>query len=227
MLLTGASGRLGTSIIEMIDDQLDIIALTHRRELQTASRDTTIFDVDSGHRKKPSVRSIRCDLSSEKEIDSVIKVITSLVDKIDYVIYAAGDLRFLGPTTDALSLADDIRKQFELNVLAPALVCSALFNYQWKHISENCQSASVLIVSSLSGSKTFPGVGQGFYAASKAAVNMLVGHMANEYGRYAISVNGLLPNSFPGLLDTKIVASHALRILSGGSSGQLFKIDGQ
>ena len=224
LLLTGASGRLGTSVIELVNGQLDIIALTHCDGLQTASRNAGLFDVDHGRYERSSVRAVRCDLTSENEVTSTIRVITSLVDSIDYVINAAGDLRFLGSTTDAMMIAADVRKQFELNVLAPTLICSALFHHQWKQIPVKSQKASILLVSSLSGAQAFLGSEQGFYAASKAAINMLATHMASEYGRYGIAVNALLPNSFPSIVDTKVVASHALKIVSEGQSGSLFKL---
>jgi NAD(P)-dependent dehydrogenase (short-subunit alcohol dehydrogenase family) len=153
-----------------------------------------------------------------------MQTITSLVDSIDYVINAAGDLRFLGSTTDAIMIAADIRRQFELNVLAPTLICSALFHHQWKQIPVESRKVSVLLVSSLSGAQPFLGTEQAFYAASKAAINMLATYMASEYGRYGVSVNALLPNSFPGIVDTKVVASHALKIIGEGNTGNLFKI---
>jgi NAD(P)-dependent dehydrogenase (short-subunit alcohol dehydrogenase family) len=224
LLLTGASGRLGTSLLELIDGQLDVIALTHRTELQMASRNATLFDVEGGLQKRPSVRTVRCDLTSEDEITRTIRTITSLVDSIDYVINAAGDLRFLGSTMDAMIIAADVRRQFELNVLAPTLICSALFHYQWKQMPVEGRKVSVLLVSSLSGAQPFFGAEQAFYAASKAAINMLATYMAAEYGRYGISVNALLPNSFPNIVDTKVVASHALKIIGEGNTGNLFKL---
>jgi NAD(P)-dependent dehydrogenase (short-subunit alcohol dehydrogenase family) len=224
LLLTGASGRLGTALIELIDGQLDVIALTHRSGLQTASRNAPLFDVEGGHRDRPSVRTVQCDLTSEDDVTSTIRVVTSLIDGIDYVINAAGDLRFLGSTTDAMMIAADVRRQFELNVVAPTLLCSALFHHQWKHLPIEGRKVSVLLVSSLSGAQPFLGTEQAFYAASKAALNMLATYMAAEYGRYGISVNALLPNNFPGIVDTKVVASHALKIISEGTTGNLFKL---
>jgi NAD(P)-dependent dehydrogenase (short-subunit alcohol dehydrogenase family) len=221
---TGATGRLGTTLIEMIDGQLDVIAITHRTELQTASRSTSLFDIETGCYERPSVRSVRCDLSSEQEILRTIQTVTSLSENIDYVINAAGDLRFLGSTTDAMMIANDVRQQFELNVLAPTLICSTLFHYHWKQKPVEERRASILLVSSLSGAQAFLDSEQGFYAASKAAISMLAKHMAVEYGRYGISVNALLPNSFPGAVGTRIVASHALKIISERQSGNLFKI---
>jgi NAD(P)-dependent dehydrogenase (short-subunit alcohol dehydrogenase family) len=225
LLLTGGSGQLGTAILDLLGDQLDVIALTHASGLSTASQEASVFDLEAGQQKKPFVRTVACDLTSEEQIVKTIQDIVSIGPRIDYVIAAAGDGRFLGPTTDALMLLGDVRRQFDLHVFAPALICSALFHYQWKHLPVEGRTTSVLLISSLAGSELFKKSDQGFYAASKAATNMLVMHMADEYGRYGIAVNALAPNSFPSLVDTRVVASNALSIISRGVTGKLFKID--
>src|SRR5207249_4084919 len=126
--------------------------------------------------------------------------------------------------SDALVIAKEARKQFEINLFAPALICSALFHCQWKNVPVREQEVSVLHISSLSGVELFQNCGQGFYAATKAALNMLAMHMASEYGKYGIRVNALAPNSFPSAVSTEIVASNALKILSSDATGQVFKI---
>jgi NAD(P)-dependent dehydrogenase (short-subunit alcohol dehydrogenase family) len=224
LLLTGASGKLGTAIIELLGDRFDVIALIHRTPLNNASRQASVFDVHSGHQLKPFVRTIACDLAAEGEIVKTIKDIAALGPRIDYVINAAADARFLGPTTDTMTFLNDVRAQFDLNVYAPALICSALFHYQWKHFPVEGRVTSVLLISSISGTELFKNTDQGFYAASKAAINMLVMHMADEYGRYGIAVNGLAPNRFPGIVETNMVASTALSIIGSSATGKLYKI---
>jgi len=222
--LTGAAGQLGTAIIDLVGDQLDVIALVHRNSTLKREEGTVSFDATSGERRVGLVRTLTCDLTSQQQTTDVMHSLASLVPSIDYVVNAAGDGRFLGPTTDAVVLAEDARRQFELHVIAPALICSILFHRKWKNVPVAAQRASVLLVSSLAGAKVFKGSGQGFYAASKAAANMLTMHMAHEYGQYGIKVNALAPNSFPGLVSTSVVASHALKILSGTTSGQVFQV---
>lgn len=224
LLLTGAAGQLGTAIIELVGNQLDIIALTHRTGLRTGTANAPLFDSESQVFSISPVRELSCDLTSQDRIVSTIKAITGLGIRVDYLINGAGDGRFLGPTTDAMLLVEDARRQFELHVFTPAIICSALFHLQWKNIPVSEQGVSILHVSSLAGAQVFKDSGQGFYAASKAAINMLTMHMADEYGRYGIKVNALAPNSFPALVDTKIVASNALKIISGDSTGQIYKI---
>ena len=224
LLLTGAAGRLGTAIIELAGQQLDIIALIHENGLHAGQEGTRRFNTVTAEFSSSPVRSLKCDLTSQEQITFSIESLTSLGYKINYVINAAGDVRFLGQTTDAMMLVDEARRQFEVNLFAPALICSALFHFQWKNIPVVEQEVSILHISSLSGVQVFSGSGQGFYAASKAAANMLTMHMAFEYGRYAIRANALAPNNFPGIVDTNVVASNALRILDSNASGQIFKI---
>ncbi|WP_315766289.1 MULTISPECIES: SDR family oxidoreductase [unclassified Bradyrhizobium] len=224
LLLTGAAGQLGTAIIELLVGQLDIIALTHRAGLRAATADAPAFDPDVAQFIVRPVRVLSCDLTVQDRIIDAVKAIAGLGVRVDYVINSAADSRFLGPVTDAVMLADDARRQFELNVLAPTIVCSALFHFQWKNIPVAEQRVSILNMSSLSGIQLYGDSGQGFYAASKAAINMLTMHMAAEYGRYGIKVNALAPNSFPKIVDTRVVASNALRILNTDVSGNIFKI---
>ncbi|MGO4714236.1 SDR family oxidoreductase [Bradyrhizobium sp. 2TAF24] len=169
---------------------------------------------------------MHCDLTNQEQIVRTIRAISGLGAKIHYVINGAGDSRFLGTTTDATIIAEDARRQFELHVFAPAVICSALFQFQWKNIPVREQLASVLNITSLSGVQVFKGTGQGFYAASKAAAHMLTMHMAAEYGRYGVRVNALAPNSFPRIVGTEVVASNALRISNADVTGRIFKIDG-
>jgi NAD(P)-dependent dehydrogenase (short-subunit alcohol dehydrogenase family) len=224
LLLTGAAGLLGTELIRLASSQLDIVALVHRRSLQTASTDTLSFSLDEGRHQSLPVRAVECDLMRQQDIVATLKTISTFVDRVDYVVNAAGDSRFLGSTTDAMTMTDDARRQFELHVFAPAVICSTLFHFQWKNIPVAEQRVSILNISSVSGSKVFKDVGQGFYAASKAATNMLTTHMAADYAPYGIRVNALSPNSFPSLVKTDVVASNALQILSSDKSGQLFGI---
>lgn len=224
LLLTGAAGVLGTELIRLAADQLDIVAVVHKHRLQTASTQAAAFSIDDGRHRNLPVRTVECDLTRQGDIVSTMRAVSSLVERIDYVINAAGDARFLGSMTDAMLVADDARRQFELHVFAPAIICSALFHFQWKNVAVAEQNVSILNVSSVSGSEVFSGLDQGFYAASKAATNMLTTHMAADYAAYGIRVNALSPNSFPSLVKTDIVASNALRILAGDTSGQLFGI---
>jgi NAD(P)-dependent dehydrogenase (short-subunit alcohol dehydrogenase family) len=223
-LLTGASGLLGSELIKMASDQLDIIGILHRRSLRTASDSALSFSVDSGRHENLPVRTVECDLSRQDEIVSAMKMITSLVGNVDFVVNSAGDARFLGSLTDAMFLKDDARRQFEINTFAPVTICSALFHLQWKNVPVNEQRVSILNVSSISGTKVYKKRGQGFYAASKAAANMLTMHMAADFSSYGIRVNALCPNSFPRLVATEVVASNALKILSGDQSGGIFTI---
>lgn len=119
----------------------------------------------------------------------------------------------------------DARNQFDLNVIAPAILCSTLFHMLWKNVSVEQQNVSILNVTSLSGSNVFGGTGQGLYAATKAAANMLTMHMAEDYGLYGIKVNALVPNAFPSIVQTSVVASYALKILTMDVSRRLFALD--
>jgi NAD(P)-dependent dehydrogenase (short-subunit alcohol dehydrogenase family) len=83
----------------------------------------------------------------------------------------------------------------------------------------------VLNVSSLSGIQTYPGVGQGVYAASKAALNHLTRHMATEFGAFGVRVNALAPAVFPDLLAVEDVLGALWRLDAGRDTGVVLALD--
>jgi NAD(P)-dependent dehydrogenase (short-subunit alcohol dehydrogenase family) len=154
----------------------------------------------------------------------MVRNLASLGVHIDHLLHAAADLRFLGPISDSMLYAIEARRQLDVNVIAPAVLCSALFQYHWKNVPVAEQQASVVLVSSLSGTSVFPDTGQAIYAASKAALNALTLHMAAEFGSYGIRVNGLGPNAFPAIIKTEIVAKAALRLLKEPTTGKIYNL---
>ena len=224
LLLTGAAGRLGGAILNLLERDAEVIAITHQKPLEFPSLDTDGFDAAAGRHERRAVRVLTCDLTSQANVRATLEAVVGLGHRIDYVVNSAADTRFLGPVTDAMILADQIKRQFELNFLAPALLCSMLFHLQWKNNPIAKQSVSILNISSLSGINVYEDANQGFYASSKAALNMLTLHMASEYGKYGIRVNALAPNSFPENIETAEVAKAAIGILAGNFTGKIAKI---
>ncbi|MGU3468841.1 SDR family NAD(P)-dependent oxidoreductase [Methylobacterium sp. C33D] len=227
VLLTGASGQLGSALIDALSPNFDIIALTRQSSSLSPRLATEVFDADRSTTSKKSFQEVFCDLTDIHQIISVLTTISALVPRIDHVINCAGDGRFLGNMIDAHFIANGAGNQYHLHVVAPAVICSVLFHSKWKHLRTEDRSVSIVNVSSLAGLKLFPGTGQGMYAASKAAENMMTIHMASDYGRYGIRVNAVCPNSFPGIIPVKSVVDVILSTLESQATGQLFKIDAQ
>jgi NAD(P)-dependent dehydrogenase (short-subunit alcohol dehydrogenase family) len=71
----------------------------------------------------------------------------------------------------------------------------------------------------------FAGSGQAVYAASKAAQNQVTRHLAAEFGVFGVRVNGLAPNSFPGVVDTERVARAIVRLDGEQVTGRILAVD--
>jgi NAD(P)-dependent dehydrogenase (short-subunit alcohol dehydrogenase family) len=125
---------------------------------------------------------------------------------------------------DFLEFEADAARQWKLNALAPALIASIVFHRTWKHIDIAKQDAAILNLSSISGKSVFQGTQQATYASTKAALNMLTLYMASEYRAYNVRVNGLSPNSFPGIVSTEVVVKAAMKILESNDTGRIYDL---
>ncbi|UIN38435.1 SDR family oxidoreductase [Methylobacterium oryzae] len=227
VLLTGATGQLGSALIDALSSSFDIIALTRQSPSLLPRLAVEVFDAENNSKFERALREVSCDLSDMSQIISTVTAISALVPRVDHVINCAGDSQFLGNMIDAHFIADAAINQFRLHVIAPAVICSVLFHSKWKHMKTEDRSVSIVNVSSISGLKLFPDTGQGMYAASKSAENMATIHMASEYSRYGIRVNAVCPTSFPGIIPIKTVVDVIVAALDSQTTGQLYKIDAQ
>lgn len=224
LLLTGASGKFGTKFIELFAQRFEIIALTNTNSVSGSTQHSSLFDPKAGEHTTHVVKEIKCDLCDRTATTAIVGTITDLVGPITYLVNAAADVRFLGSTLDVVEFEHEAVKQWRINVLAPAIVASALFHRTWKHIEPAKQDGSILNLSSISASSVFQGTRQASYASSKAALNMLTLYMAAEYRAYNVRVNGLAPNAFPSSLATEAVAQAALKILESKDSGKIYNL---
>lgn len=220
LLLTGAGGKFGADFIARYAAEVEIVALRHRLDAAELPR---VFE-PRGKTLSPTVRSIACDFSDAEAIWRAIALIVELAGPIDHVINAAADVRFLGESQDAALYAAQARQQMDANLIAPAVIASSLFHHDWK--ARRSANASILNVSSISAHQVFAGVGQAFYAASKAALNTFTLHLAEDLKAHGVRVNGLSPDAFPASAPTRTVVEAAMKILRQDITGHIFQLSG-
>jgi NAD(P)-dependent dehydrogenase (short-subunit alcohol dehydrogenase family) len=182
-LLTGASGTLGRNLRELLVERYEFVAVYRSRPVQS------------------DVFSIEADLTKDGECERVVNDALSRFDRIDLVINAAM-VSTWGRMLDSEPLQNSAPNQFSTNVIVPLRVSCAVARLFWQdHVSENrSKNRSVINISSVSGHNLYPGEGQSVYAASKAALDHLTGHMALEFAEIGVRVNAVAPNSFPGVV---------------------------
>ncbi|RKL31141.1 hypothetical protein BFJ72_g11158 [Fusarium proliferatum] len=124
----------------------------------------------------------QCDVASSESIDNFAVRMSALVSKgikLDNIVMNAGVLRYPNRATE-LSY-DNFKFHMETNTIGPIICAQKLVN-----LNPESPPSKLIFISSDSGSTTnFLAYEDGFaaYAASKAALNQMLRHMAQELKR--------------------------------------------
>ncbi|KAK7183748.1 hypothetical protein DPSP01_004379 [Paraphaeosphaeria sporulosa] len=173
-LILGASRGIGLEFVRQLLQRGERIIATVREPY--ASHASALWgQAGSDHGR---CQMYICDVLSE---DSIIKFVSQLMGirnlKIDYVVINAGVLRYPNRATE-LSF-DEFAFHLHTNTIGP-IICAQ------KLLQTNIPIGTITFMSSDSGSHgNFREMEDGFaaYAASKAALNMAIRHMAAELKR--------------------------------------------
>lgn len=229
-LLTGASGRLGTAFCRLFADRYEIMAVHRSRPMRWPSQRQWFVDVLEPSAPVPEnehpVYAVQADLAEDGEMERVVDVALARFERIDVVINAAAHSVW-SPMVESRRALDSAERQFLVNAIVPAKLATLIARTFWRDRDLENQSfnRNVINVSSTAGVNVYPGMGQGVYSASKAALNFLTGHMADEFGRFGVRVNALAPDSFPSRVRTRAVAAALHQLDAGEATGQVFVID--
>jgi NAD(P)-dependent dehydrogenase (short-subunit alcohol dehydrogenase family) len=229
-LLTGSSGLLGTELCRQLAGRYRVVGLWQSRRPQVASQEQRFFDPIDPKAKlsenEHPIRAIRCDLSSPGAIDRVVERVLKRFGRVDLLINNAAHKR-LAPMVGDDDLIRSADLHFAVNVTAPLQLTTALTEQFWGDQGGANMRAnrSVVNVSSTSADVVYPGSGQALYSASKAALNMLTGHLASELADVGVRVNAVAPNGFPLYVRTEQVAERVLDLATGDATGQVLTID--
>ena len=199
-LFTGISGTLGRDFAARYHDDYDIVGVYHRNRPAIASAPISRRLPDGG------IHAIRCDLAA---VDAVEELATKVLDRfgsVDLVVNAAVSRRFAG-TTDP-RLLDNLDWDFFVNVTAAVRLVGAITRQSWRDTpAQNiARHRNVVHLSSTAGHVVYPRSGQGGYSATKAALDMLTVHAAEELAQIGVRVNAVAPDTFPGIVATESVS---------------------
>ena len=209
-LLTGAGGLLGNAFCAAYAHRYDIAAVYHRRAPEAASQDKQAVDPLAPSVLLPEnahpVFVIQADLAEEGAAKRVVELALARFSRIDCLINNAG--AYLPYAMIDPRAAEQATKQFHINAIVPLLVAQQTIGQYWRYDARGNRenNRNIVNISSIGGMKIYKYCMQGPYAASKAALNYLTWHMADEYG---LRVNALAPNSFPSIIPTESVV-HAI-----------------
>lgn len=226
-LFTGASGRLGTMFCRLYGHRYRIAAVHHtRRTVQSPQMCWSVDPFDPSLREPisvPGFAALEADLSDARQVPRVVEFALDTFGRVDVLVNAAAMAHCAPLFGHDATL--DVARLFGVNVLAPLQLAVQLVDRFWgTRAQENtATNRNIVNVSSTSGTYVF--AGQGGYSASKAALNMLTCHMADELSPIGIRVNALAPDSFPQSVSTESVCDAIARVDQGSLNGKLLLLE--
>ncbi len=178
-LITGGASGLGRTITVTLAKQgCQVIILYHTNDKKAIELQREIKE-----KYQVQARIIKCDLSSEQEINKMIEQIKQQNIKINYLVNNAAlciDSLFEDKTKE------NFMKTLEVNVVGTFLVSRLVGNMMYEH-----RNGTIVNISSTNGiNQYFPMSID--YDASKAALNSLTHNLALQFSPY-VRVNAVAP----------------------------------
>ena len=185
VLLTGATGGIGNSILEkLVEVEANIIATGTNENKLNAIKD-----------KFQSVKIEKFDISEHKEIENFINKTTNLLgNKIDILINNAG------VTSDNLSIRmkeEEWKKVIDINLTSTFLLSKNVIKKMLKN-----KKGKIINITSVVGHTG--NIGQANYTASKAGLVAMSKSFALEYGKKNININCVSPGFITTEMTNKI-----------------------
>lgn len=187
-LITGASGGIGSAIVEVFAKEGANIYAHARNRSDEFELKLQELSEQTGVRIEP----VYCDLSNPEERSASFRALLKKDKQIDILVNNAGMTgdNYLFPMTPM----QQIRDVFEVNLFAALETTQLLSRVMLRN-----KRGSVIFVSSVAGLDGDPA--QLEYAASKGALVSAVKKLAMEMGSTGIRVNAVAP----GLIQTKML----------------------
>jgi NAD(P)-dependent dehydrogenase (short-subunit alcohol dehydrogenase family) len=217
-LFTGASGRLGTAFCSSSANEYDIVAVYRRRPPAWTQTKENFHPI----------LTVQADLTIASDQRRVVEIVLARFGRIDLLVNSAVHSVWASMLETNRSI-DSASAQFQLNVIVPlqlSVLCARNF-WRDRKIENLEENRNIINVSSIAGSRVYPKLGQGVYAASKAALDQLSRHMADEFSAIGVRVNALAPNSFPRILSTPAVIQSLKKLDQGTMTGRVLIVDRQ
>jgi NAD(P)-dependent dehydrogenase (short-subunit alcohol dehydrogenase family) len=193
-LVTGAGSGIGrASALALAADGYAIGALGHSRdELADVVRQIEV----EGH----EAVLLQADISDERQMRAAAATLIGRYGRMDVVVANAGINGVWAPIDD-LAL-EEWNKTISVNLTGTFLTIST----NVPHLKAS-GGGSIIVVSSVNGTRTFTTPGATAYTATKAGQVAMVQQLALELARYHIRINAVCP----GEIDTNIEANTSVR----------------
>ena len=204
IIVTGASGGIGSSIVEKLYESGANILATG----------TKIEKLEELKKKFNNIKIIKFDISRHEKIEEFIKNSTEeLGGTLDCIINNAGITK--DNLTIRMSL-EEWTRVIDINLTSTFLMCK----YSIKKMLKN-KSGKIINITSVVGHTG--NAGQANYTASKAGIVAMSKSLAIEYGKKNINVNCISPGFISTTMTDKIDEKHKELIIAKIPSNRLGK----
>ena len=178
IILTGASGGIGRSILSFLSKLDKVIAISHSK----------VINVD----ELDGVEPYQVDLTSEIEVNEFVSKIKSKLSKVVLIHAAAISLDNLAIKFDTKDWNQSMSLNLNSNFFLTRALLATMIRDDWGRI---------IHVSSIAGMKGVPGTIA--YSTAKTGLLGMSKVLANEYARFGVTSNVLILGYFnTGLIDT-------------------------
>jgi len=196
MLFTGSTGRLGTAFATKYYKDYTIVGVARQKPRHIVTHDFVQGDIT-------------------KEANKIVRQVLKKHGRIDVLVNAA--VEYMMKSGEYLS-GSDLAYAFKTNVIAPQNLANIILHKFWKNnVAQNKSvGRSVINIGSWSAKHVYPG--QAAYSGTKAALQMMTHHMADEFDKYNIRVGLLSPTTLTASSQALITAADALFELEGSTA---------
>jgi 3-oxoacyl-[acyl-carrier protein] reductase len=204
IIVTGASGGIGNSIVEKLyENGANVLA--------TGTRTEKLEDLK---KKFNNIKIIKFDISQHEKIEKFINTATEeLGGSLDCIVNNAGITK--DNLTIRMSL-EEWSKVIDVNLTSTFLMCK----YSIKKMLKN-KFGKIINITSIVGHTG--NVGQANYTASKAGIVAMSKSLAIEYAKKNINVNCISPGFISTAMTDKIDEKYKEAIISKIPSNRLGK----
>ena len=204
IIVTGASGGIGNSIVEKLNDSgANILATGTRAER-----------LEELKKKFKNIKILRFDISQHDKIEQFINNATEeLGGSLDCIVNNAGITK--DNLTIRMSL-EEWTKVIDINLTATFLMCK----YSIKKMLKN-KSGKIINITSVVGHTG--NAGQANYTASKAGIVAMSKSLAIEYAKKNININCISPGFISTAMTDQIDEKHKEAIIAKIPSNRLGK----
>ena len=201
ILITGATGGIGNSLVEKFISLGAIVAATGTNEEK----------LDNLKKKYPNVYIEKFKLDEHNKIENFIESINKNLDGLDILVNNAGI------TLDNLSIRlteENWKRVLDINLTASFLLCKYAIKKMLKK-----KTGKIVNITSIVGHTG--NLGQANYAASKAGIIAFSKSLAIEYAKKNININCVSPGFIKTEMTDKINEEFKQTLISKIPQGKL------